>query len=449
MPENVVSMVHYEGIDSIRNAIHLCGGLEAIGAGSRVLVKPNLVGWDNQGPYPPWGVLTTSLVMEGLCAALKDAGVAEIRIGEGSIKCKPIGSGTGEIYNYLGYQKLVDRYGVKLVDFNEEDFEEVELDPGHVLKVTRQVRECDHVVNVPVLKTHGGTVVTLGMKNLKGLLHGQSKQYCHHPDNLLDHFIVRLAETFTPSLTLIDGIYANEQGPQHMGFAHRFNVLLASTDIYAADLLGAYVLGYGPDEVSYLKEWAGKHGRSASINDLEIRGGLDPEEVRKPLQWDWEWLPDNSGPPAFPKMGIKGIRLPKYEHTLCTGCSYMFNPLMMLLMSVPQTEYDNYEVLSGSIQKPSGTANKTFLFGQCQIKQNKDDPDAREIIPIKGCPPSLDEMEKVLTEHGIPVNRKGYAQYRMYLMSRYWKKPERYPLTDFYMGEIPAAAMPPPPKPKT
>ena len=448
MPENVVSMVRYEGIDSVRNAVHLCGGFEAIGPGTRVLIKPNFVGWDNQGPYPPWGVLTTSLVMEGLCAALKDAGVAEIQIGEGSIKCKPIGSGTGEIYAYLGYGKLVDRYGVKLLDFNEEEFEELELDPGHIVKVTRQIQECDHVVNVPVLKTHGGTVVTLGMKNLKGLLHGTSKQYCHHPDNLLDHFIVRLAETFPPTLTLIDGIYANEQGPQHMGYAHRFNVLLASTDIYAADLLGAHILGYGTGEVKYLKEWAEKHDRSISVNDLQVCGGLALEEVRKPLQWDWDWLPDDSGPPAFPKMGIKGIRLPKYEHTLCTGCSYMFNPLMMLLMSNPKTEYDNYEFLTGSIQKPSGTANKTFLFGQCQIKQNKDNPDAREIIPIKGCPPSMEEMEKILTENGVAVNRKGYAQYRMYLMSRYWKKPDVYPLTDFYMGEIPADAMPPPPKPK-
>jgi hypothetical protein len=36
----------------------------------------------------------------------------------------------------------------------------------------------------------------------------------------------------------------------------------------------------------------------------------------------------------------------------------------------------------------------------------------------------------------------------MYLMSRYWKKPDRYPLTDFYMGAIPESAMPPPPKPE-
>jgi uncharacterized protein (DUF362 family) len=447
MPENVVSIVRYQGIESIRSSVDLCAGLEGIPTGARVLVKPNLVGWDNQGPYPPWGVLTTSLVLEGLCAALKDAGAGEIRIGEGSIKCKHIGSGTKEIYEHLGYEKLVDRYGVRLVDFNEDAFDEVEIETGHTLQVTRHVQECDALLSVPVLKTHGGTVVTLGMKNLKGLLHGKSKQYCHHPDNLLDHFIACIADRFTPSLTLIDGIYAQEQGPQHMGFAHRWDLLIASTDVYAADLLGAHILGYGTDEVKYLNEWAHRHNRSKSVQDLDVRGDVDPDEVRKPLQWDWEWLPDNTGPEAFGKMGIQGLRLPKYEHTLCTGCSYMFNPLMMLLMSTGQTEFDQYEILSGAIMKPSGTANKTFLFGQCQIQANKDEPGAREVIPIKGCPPSMDEMERVLRENGLPVNRKGYLKYRMYLMSRYWKKPERYPLTDFYMGAIPESAMPPPPKP--
>ena len=103
MPENVVSMVRYQGLESIKSLIDLCGGLEGIKPGAKVLVKPNLVGWDNQGPYPPWGVLTTSIVLEGLCAALKDAGAGEIRIGEGSIKCKHIGSGTKEIYDNLGF----------------------------------------------------------------------------------------------------------------------------------------------------------------------------------------------------------------------------------------------------------------------------------------------------------------------------------------------------------
>ena len=59
-----------------------------------------------------------------------------------------------------------------------------------------------------------------------------------------------------------------------------------------------------------------------------------------------------------------------------------------------------------------------------------------EISAKFGEPLDDDEMEKVLQENGLPVNRKAYLKYRMYLMSRYWKKPDRYPLTDYYMGAI-------------
>jgi len=443
MDRGVVSMVRYEGPDSVGRAIELCDGLEGVGRSTRVVIKPNLVGWDAQGPYPPWGTLTTSRVVEGLCAALKEKGVEDIRIGEASIRCKDIGSGTREIFQRLGYEKLVERYGVRLVDFNEGPFREVEIEPGHKLLVTKEMDTCDFLISVPVLKTHGGTIVSLGMKNLKGLLHSKSKHYCHHPDNLLDHFIARLAQTYPPGLTLIDGIYANEQGPLHMGFAHRWNLLIASRDVFAADLLGAYILGYGAEQVKYLAEVARDQGRSVEIRDLKIRGGIDPEEVRKPLKWDWPWLPDNSGPEPFGKLGLRGLRLPKYEHSLCTGCSYMFNPLMLLLMSTPQKEFDQYEILSGSVQEPSADAKKTFLFGQCQIRKNQKHPGAKELIPIKGCPPSMAEIEKTLNENGIPVSRKGYEQYRLYIMSRYWKKPDVYPLTDFYLGEIPASELPP------
>ncbi len=439
MSRNVVSLVRYQGLDSVAEAIRLCGWPQSGSAPTSALIKPNLVGWDNQGPYPPWGVLTTSVVVEGLCAVLKEYGVKRIFIGEASIKCPHIGSGTKEIYTYLNHQRLTERYGATLLDFNEGPFDEIEIDNGHILRVTHAVSECECLISVPVLKTHGGTKVSLGMKNLKGLLHTQSKSYCHHPDKLLDHFVALLASRYSPSLTLIDGMYANEQGPLHMGYAHRRDLLVASCDVYSADVLGAYLLGYGVGEVAHLMEYAQRHNRSTEISSLDIRGGIDPEEVRMPLKWDWPWLEDNSGPEAFAKAGIKGIRLPKYDHTLCTGCSYIFNPLMILLMSTSCKEFEGYELLSGKLQEPSGEAKKTFLLGKCQIEKNKRDRRCTQVISIRGCPPSIDDVERALAENGIPVNRKAYEQYRTYIMGRYWKKPDVYLLEDFYLGEIPAS----------
>jgi len=435
-----VSLIKYRDGASVREAIEAVDGFRDLKPGDRVLIKPNLVGWDNQGPYPPWGVLTTSRVMEALCAALKDHRAGGIEIGEASIDCKSIGSGTKLIFENLGWKKLEEKYGAKLTDFNRGEFDEVEIIPGHRLKVASRVRDCDFFINVPVLKTHGETKVSLGMKNLKGLLHKRSKSHCHHAADMLEKFIVRLAEEYTPSLTLIDGIYALEKGPLHFGIAHRFDLLIASADTYAADLLGAYVLGYGPDDIGYLKEYADRHGRETKIDELDVRGDIPADDARHELAWDWPWLEDNSGPPAFAKKGLKGLKLYKYDATLCTGCSYMFNPLMLTLMSSERKEFDDYEILSGKVMEPSGKASKTFLFGKCQVEKNSSNPACKEAIPIRGCPPTLDRIERVLIDNGVPVSRDEYAGYRRYVMNRYLKRPELFPPEDFYMDGVPEEA---------
>ena len=443
MPENLVSMTRYQNAESIQEAIAGCDGFAALKSGDTVLVKPNLVGWDNQGPYPPWGVLTTSTLIDGLCATLKDAGAKKILIGEGSVQCEAIGSSTGHIYDRLGYHTLVKRYGVELIDFNEGEFEKIDIAPGHWLKVTHRMADCDFLISAPVLKTHGTCVVSLGIKNLKGLLHSRSKSYCHHADGLLDQLIAKLGTRFAPALTIIDGIYALEQGPLHFGRAHRKDLLLASTDVYAADLLGAYLLGYAPADVGYLNEWAKMHGRTTDVADLTVRTDLDIEQEKTPLKWDWEWAPDNSGPEAFAKAGIAGIRLPKYDQTLCTGCSYMFNPLMLSLLSTSKKEFDDYEILTGKAMSPSPNATKTFLFGKCQVKKNANHPDCQNVVTLKGCPPSLDMIERTFQENGVPVNRATYDGYRKHLMKRYWKEPKIYRPGDYFLDDVPIDLIPP------
>ena len=127
--DNVVCLKKFEAATaSILSAVEMCAGFEGVGSSSRVLIKPNLVGWDNRGPYPPFGVLSTSTVLEELIIALKDRGVNHISIGEASITCKDIGSSTQAIYENLGYKKWQDKYGIQLIDFNKEQLKEVDLD---------------------------------------------------------------------------------------------------------------------------------------------------------------------------------------------------------------------------------------------------------------------------------------------------------------------------------
>ena len=108
----LVSLVQYTGSpDSLKEIIELCGGFEKLDKNAGVLIKPNLVTWDNQYTIAPFGVFTTTRLVEDLVIMLKDYGVRDISIGEGSVEFQK-GTGTMDAYTGLGYNKLIKKYGV-------------------------------------------------------------------------------------------------------------------------------------------------------------------------------------------------------------------------------------------------------------------------------------------------------------------------------------------------
>jgi uncharacterized protein (DUF362 family) len=85
-----VAIVRYEKpLESTRKATDLCRGLDGLPANARVFVKPNIVYWTRAAPFPKWGVITTSRVVEDMVILLKERGVADITIGEGSVTRDP------------------------------------------------------------------------------------------------------------------------------------------------------------------------------------------------------------------------------------------------------------------------------------------------------------------------------------------------------------------------
>ena len=158
-------------------------------------------------------------------------------------------------FESLGYGKLQKKYGVKCIDVHQRPFEKVDFGGGVELNYNSDILECDFIVNLPVLKTHLQTVVSLGIKNLKGLIDIESRKKCHNTNHGKDlhYYVARLANKIPPSLTVIDGIYSNELGPHFTGNMRRSNLLIASADMLAADMVGAKILGYELSQVPYLK----------------------------------------------------------------------------------------------------------------------------------------------------------------------------------------------------
>lgn len=419
-----IALVKYTASpDSLKESIALCDGFKDLKPSDSVLIKPNLVAWDDQFPIAPFGVYTTTLLVEDLIICLKDFGCSKITIGEGSVQIKK-DTGTHAAFEGLGYRNLEKRYGVSLVDFNQSKSLEFTYHDGQVLHIAKDAVETNFFINFPVLKTHGQTKVSLGLKNLKGCLKLISKRHCHHPDAGLEFSFSHIADFVKPKLTIVDGIYALERGALHFGNAYRKNIIIASTDILGADLAAAKTIGYGPDDIAHFRYYAKRHGKSISLDDYQMAGEPVDQHV-KPLKWDWVWTKDNTGPGIFEKLGVTGVALPKYDETLCSGCSPIANMSNILALSAFKGQpLPKVEILNGKKMKGRPGYDKTVMLGNCIIKANADNPDINQAILAKGCPPSESDVTDALREAGLDVNLGVYHGYMKQQSEKYNGKEE-------------------------
>ena len=90
MNKHLVSIVPYEKpLESVRQAIDLSRGLDHLPTRAKVLIKPNIVFWTKAVPFPKWGVITTSRVVEDVIILLKERGIDDITIAEGTVTMNP------------------------------------------------------------------------------------------------------------------------------------------------------------------------------------------------------------------------------------------------------------------------------------------------------------------------------------------------------------------------
>jgi len=428
----LVSIVKYEKpYESVKEVVELAKGLEHLPSKAKVFIKPNIVYWNRHCTYPKWGVITTSRVIEDVIVLLKEKGIEDITIGEGITSTDPKDKETAlDAWEKLGYNKLNEKYGVKAINLFERPYEKIDLGTGFVTNFSSDALNADFLVNIPVLKTHAQAMVSLGLKNLKGCINAASRKKFHNADPVknLDYNVAQLANKIPPSLTIIDGIYTLERGPAMDGKSHKSDILVASSDVLSADMVGAKLLEIEPSGVPHLIQAAKDQNRPMDLSDIELVG-QKIEDLASPHEWDFLYTNDNSLPLPFERAGIEGIKYHKYDTTMCTYCSGMNGLILMAIkMSYKKSKpFDKVEVLSGKIMEPSPGNNKTILFGQCQNTLNKDHPNIKELIPIPGCPPSTEAIQDALQKIGLRVPKAFFANIDTgpgMLMIKYKNKPE-------------------------
>lgn len=408
MTKPKVAVVRYEKpLESVRKAVDLSGGLDRLPARGRVFIKPNIVFWTKAVSFPKYGVVTTSRVLRDMVTILRERGIDDITIGEGPVLYDPKDTETAaHAFESLGYENLKKRFGVKAFSIFERPFKKVDLGEGIVLNYNQDILESDFVVNIPVLKTHAQTVISLGIKNLKGMLDMNSRKKCHSADPIknLNFMVARLGDPLPPSFTIIDGIYSNEHGPALDGKIRRSNLLVASADLLSVDKVGATILGYTPDEVPMLVHAAQHQGRTTDLEDLETVGEK-LEDVAMKLDYSFAYNDSNTLPLSMEKIGIKGLSYPKYDLSMCTYCSALTGAILTsIAYAWKGVPWDDVEVLTGKLMKPTPGRKKTILLGKCLYTAHKNHPRIDEMIAIKSCPPSVKAVVEALHSAGIDVN---------------------------------------------
>jgi uncharacterized protein (DUF362 family) len=226
-----------------RSAIAALGGMARfVKPGATVVVKPNM-GWDRSAEY---GANTSPVVVRAVVEECLKAGARKVKVFDRTC------NDARRCYVNSGIEAaLKGMKNVEVKQIEEERFRKVALN-GQALKeweLYGEALSADVYINVPVAKHHGLSRLTLGLKNVMGIMGGNRGSIHKH----LDVALADVNAFFRPHLTVIDATrILTAHGPQggDLRDVKVLNKVIASTDIVAADAYATTLFGLRPEEIA-------------------------------------------------------------------------------------------------------------------------------------------------------------------------------------------------------
>lgn len=246
----------------LNTVLDMVGTKKLISPRDKVLIKPNCV----VAKHSSTGLTTDSRVIENIIEYVKRLGIEELIVAEGGA-----GQSTERAFEIIGIREVARRQKIDLVDLNQEARIQVRIEQPlelHQVEIAESVYNSTCIINVPSLKVHHLTLITLSMKNLMGTI--LPKNIMHEN---IDEKIVDLASIFKDKvkLNVIDGLVGAETDEVH-GTPVKMNLIIAGSDMVAVDTVSAAIMGIDPRKVKYL-QLAAKRGMGVSdLNKIDILG---------------------------------------------------------------------------------------------------------------------------------------------------------------------------------
>lgn len=268
---------------SLQSIFDNLGGVKNfISKGDKVLLKPNLL----SARLPEEGVTTHPSVIRALAELIMENG------GIPFIGDSPSIESFNKVITETGVLKISKEMGIEIVSFEESvniDFKEGEFKK---LEIAKPVLEVDKIINIAKLKTHTQFILTLGVKNMFGIVPGRRKAEAHirFGNDLFSFskFLIDLYRFRKPVITIMDGILGMDGNGPANGRKRWFGVLIGSENALAIDTFISHSLGIG-DKYSIVGAGEKMGIRGSKIEDIEV---LDGESLALP---DFK-LPDSVPP---------------------------------------------------------------------------------------------------------------------------------------------------------
>src|SRR5512134_611632 len=238
-----------------RKAVAALGGMGVfVARGDVVVVKPN-IGWDRT---PEQAANTHPDVVVAVAEMCLAAGAKSVRIFDRTCN-EP-----RRCYASSGIQEAVERFAkrnhaedtLRVYHVEDRKFVRTAIPGALALKewdLYRDALEADKVVNVPIAKHHTLAGITLGLKNMMGVMGGNRGQIHFR----LSESLADINRRVPPRLTVIDAdrvLLRNGPSGGNLADVKIFGITFASGDVVAADVVAAErIFGRKPGEVPHIQ----------------------------------------------------------------------------------------------------------------------------------------------------------------------------------------------------
>jgi uncharacterized protein (DUF362 family) len=232
------------------------------------------------------GCYTSPEIIGASIDVLYELGANKIFVIENSTQ----GNFTRLVLKVTGIEDVVKERGAKVIYLDEEKSVKVKIGkfevdfPKILYENLVESRESSFYLNMPKLKTHDMTTVTLSLKNQFGFLYHHDRRRYHSKFDL-HQIIAELYGFVKPDFTVVDGEFAVIHGHYPLEkmldrYIIPMGVYVAGDDALAVDVIAARILGYKTDEVEHLKIAKEKFG----VGEIEVVGELSKFNQKYPCK---------------------------------------------------------------------------------------------------------------------------------------------------------------------